>query len=848
MRGKGRAVTKIPPPSHAPRINGAAALQAFENDFRNAAAAAGVDLPSKLRLDGRPQRYKAHAKDDKRSMSFIGHADGVPNASVYDMRKDSSKPVFTFKGRAPDGMDAAAIAKEAAASKAKREADDAERQANAAAEAERLSATLPLADPNHPYLKAKGIEPPDGIRQQGNELFIPIERDGKPVGGEFIGPDSSKRVLTGTDKAGGCFLFGAIAKGRVLYIAESFSTGATIHKATGCPVLATFGAGNLLAVAKAHEGAPCEIVISSDDDWTKPGNPGRTYAREAAIAIGAKLAMPDFSGCADREDGDTDFNDLARIRGLDAVRECLDRAERVEQMPGVKDDAQESREWPEPGEIEAPLHPVDKFDAEALLPESVRPYVVDASWRMPCAVDYIAASLIVAAGAVIGARAGIKPKRRDDWVVVPNLWGGVVGDPSQKKSPAISEGMKPLGKLIARAIAEHEKATGEQSIVKLIRDAQKENIEGKLKKAVKGGKNGDLTALTKELKEFIKTDDPEPILRRYRTNDATVEKLGEMLRDNPNGLLALRDELVGLLASWDKSGHENDRQFFLESWNGTDSFDTDRIGRGSILIPNLCLSVFGGIQPDKLTGYLEQASNALANDGMLQRFQVLVYPDPVKWEWRDAIPDKVARELVNDVFEKLDDFDPVEWGADPANEFVKFPYFRFDDEAQETYIRFSGELHRSIERESNPLIKQHLAKYEKLFPALALVLHLMDCAASGKQGPVTKAAAVSAAAWCQYLETHARRCYGLIADEGLRAAQALAKHLSSGNLPKGFDLGSFTARDVRRNQWRYLTTDELIKAALDWLEDEGWIRQKPGARKSGRPTVRYELNPRVRGA
>jgi hypothetical protein len=39
---------------------------------------------------------------------------------------------------------------------------------------------------------------------------------------------------------------------------------------------------------------------------------------------------------------------------------------------------------------------------------------------------------------VIGARCAIKPKRRDDWIVTPNLFGGVVGDPSSKKTPAIN--------------------------------------------------------------------------------------------------------------------------------------------------------------------------------------------------------------------------------------------------------------------------------------------------------------------------------------------------------------------------------------------------------------------------
>jgi hypothetical protein len=100
-----------------------------------------------------------------------------------------------------------------------------------------------------------------------------------------------------------------------------------------------------------------------------------------------------------------------------------------------------------------------------------------------------------------------------------------------------------------------------------------------------------------------------------------------------------------------------------------------------------------------------------------------------------------------------------------------------------------------------------------------------------------------AAAWCEYLEAHARRCYGLLTDDGLRAAQALADKVRQGKLPDGF-----TARHVRRSQWRYLTRDEAIQAALDWLEDESWLRADqvggtgPG---TGRRTWRYFINPKA---
>ena len=184
------------------------------------------------------------------------------------------------------------------------------------------------------------------------------------------------------------------------------------------------------------------------------------------------------------------------------------------------------------------------------------------------------------------------------------------------------------------------------------------------------------------------------------------------------------------------------------------------------------------------------------------------------------------------------------WGAAPVDDFAKFPYFRFDEAAQEIFIEWSGDLHRArLPAEDHPIIAQHLAKFDKLFPALALILHLTDCAASGQRGPVTAEAALRAAAWCDYLEAHARRCYGLLTDDGLRAAQALADKVRQGKLIDGF-----TARDVRRNQWRNITSDEAVQAALDWLEDEGWLRADevggagPG---TGRRTWRYFINPKT---
>lgn len=584
--------------------------------------------------------------------------------------------------------------------------------------------------------------------------------------------------------------------------------------------------------------------------WPDNDEPGLRYAEAASKALralGCAVSVVDVAALNLPPKGDAvdwlaafPLATAADIAALPIVG-MLHAANRSATAAGTEP---APAEWPDPKPIQSPLHPVPAFDAETLLPEALRGWIMDEADRMPCPPDFIAVAVLTALGSIIGARCAIKPKSRDSWLIVPNLWGGIVGLPSAKKSPAIGVALKPLDRLIAQAMEAHQAELEAFDADKTVFEAKKDAIEARIKAAAKDAKKGDLDSIAQELMDHRQQAPGAPVLRRYKSNDTTVEKLGELLRENQAGLLVLRDELVGLIASWEREGREGERAFYLEAWNGNTSFDTDRIGRGSIFIPNLCVSIFGGIQPDKLTGYLEQAANALANDGMLQRFQLLVFPDHRDWEWRDRMPNKQARDRAFAVFEALAGFDPEGWGAAPADDITKFPHFGFDEAAQKIFVEWSGDLHRlKLLAEDHPIIAQHLAKYDKLFPALALILHLVDCAATGQRGPVSAAAALRAAAWCDYLEAHARRCYGLLIDDGLRAAQALAAKVRQGRLPEGF-----TARDVRRNQWRNLTTDEAVQAALDWLEDEDWLRAEevggtgPG---SGRRTLRYFINPKA---
>src|SRR6185437_9035707 len=86
---------------------------------------------------------------------------------------------------------------------------------------------------------------------------------------------------------------------------------------------------------------------------------------------------------------------------------------------------------------------------------------------------------------------------------------------------------------------------------------------------------------------------------------------------------------------------------------------------------------------------------------------------------------------------------------------------------------------------------------------------------------ITLEHARQAAAWCEYLETHARRVYSCIVTPQLRAARELAGKIKQRKI--GAD-GFFSCRDVYLKGWSGLDSPALVKSAMEVLQDGGWVR------------------------
>ena len=302
-------------------------------------------------------------------------------------------------------------------------------------------------------------------------------------------------------------------------------------------------------------------------------------------------------------------------------------------------------------------------------------------------------------------------------------------------------------------------------------------------------------------------------------------------------MLILCDEVIGFLKSLDREGHEADRAFYLTAWNGNSRYTYDRIGRGTVDIEAAIVSFVGAIQPGVLHDYLRHAvAGGAGDDGLVQRFQMSVYPDmPGEWHNVDRPPAIDARNAAYDALRRLDELVPGAVGEPDPHDPNGLPFLRFDEKAQRVFDAWRECLENRIRGDvEHPAMEAHLAKYRSLAPALALIIHLTE----GGRGPVTASAAKRATQWADYLESHARRIYAGVTEAPAVAARSLARRILNVELEDGF-----TARDVYGRCWSGLDRDQT-QAAIDVLLALHWIEERVEP-TAGKPRVRYFINPKL---
>ena len=242
---------------------------------------------------------------------YVLFPDGIASGCFGSWKAGSS---HTWSSREPANLlEAEQVRQRIEQARRQREAEQHQRQQQAADYAARLWRDARRADPGHPYLAGKGCRP-HTLRQRGDVLLVPLYHGGELVNLQRIGADGHKRFLSG-GRVKGCYSpLGIIAAGQPLYLCEGWATGATLHAETGHPVACAMNAGNLLEAGRHLQRRHPEavLIVAGDDDRQTEGNPGKTAAIVAAAGLGCGLILPPWP--ADAPPHLSDFNDLRQWR------------------------------------------------------------------------------------------------------------------------------------------------------------------------------------------------------------------------------------------------------------------------------------------------------------------------------------------------------------------------------------------------------------------------------------------------------------------------------------------------------------------------------------------------------
>ncbi|MHB8389153.1 MAG: toprim domain-containing protein [Acidobacteriaceae bacterium] len=315
--------------------------------FRTAIHRAGLHPPEVIEPDGKLHRFASNGTRGDDAGWYVFHDGTHPAGAFGNWRTGTSETWRAPIRRTLTPAEEAAHRTQSETMRRARTAAEAQRKAKARKQAAVLWTTAIPARADHPYLVRQRVSPVATLREIDGRAatailgYTPKSR-GKSLTGrllvapvkigttlstlELIDETGRKSALYGGAKAGGFWAAQPLPEGdgHLLLIGEGVATVLSATEATGHPGIAALSRSNLHAVAKVmRQRYPAtRLVILADLGH------GEEDARAAAQSVGGVLAVPDFG--ADPPHGATDFNDLHKAQGLEAVR----RAVAAAQAPG----------------------------------------------------------------------------------------------------------------------------------------------------------------------------------------------------------------------------------------------------------------------------------------------------------------------------------------------------------------------------------------------------------------------------------------------------------------------------------------------------------------------------------
>jgi hypothetical protein len=465
------------------------------------------------------------------------------------------------------------------------------------------------------------------------------------------------------------------------------------------------------------------------------------------------------------------------------------------------------------------------------LPADVVPHVIecvarDQAMRLGVEAGACAAALLTAIGSLVPAGNQMQMRQHDpDWRVKPILWTALIGEPGTNKTAIVSYATRA-------AISLETKWAKEYAADRHAHDLTIATEQSPKAKAAAAKAAAPESPLSKSPEDWL-DGAREPVMRRKIVQDATTEKLCEILSKNPDGLLFTADELAGLFGGMDayRATAGKDRPLWLAAKEGG-PYTVDRRSRDILRVENLAISVLGGIQPSKI----KALGAGLAEDGMLQRFLMVMVKRHRIGE--DVASNKKYAEALEQIAAAIVESERRGvFKFTPEGDREK----RILEEFQQTEINRPG---------APPALRQWLDKTPNEFGRLALVFHFIEWhgspdSLSGDNLPVMVSGATARRArrfLMEFAYSHAR-----VFHQSVIGGSSFAEHIAwIGGHILAHGLSVVTLRDIYRNYgpFKQAETRHSLLDIMQAMETEDWLIPLPGRHDNGRPT-RWTVNSAV---
>lgn len=426
--------------------------------------------------------------------------------------------------------------------------------------------------------------------------------------------------------------------------------------------------------------------------------------------------------------------------------------------------------------------------------EDVPPSIgeVVSTWARSAGYDVSGAlvAAVTTAASVIDDRYRLWVRPESDWSVSGRQWSFLCGPPSAGKTPAINAMTKRLK-------AMHSEL----------------NFQWEMRNQ---GRN---------------KDEKDPVPALY-TNDANVPALSDVLRANERGVMMVTNEFaswVGAIDSGDRGDAVKNRGDWLQLRDGG-AYQINRIGRGSVYVPNWGVSVLAACTPDGLAKQMKQ----MPEDGLIQRFVPCILAKPTEEPQGDS------RGTLSTWGQWL------EW-AYKVTTCQHTVYVNLSEEARAMFDaedRSIKELQKATE-DFAPSYASHLGKHPGMLAEVALVFHVFS-PSPGSQVPSNVLSAEVMACAIRYMRKvrrHANTLYQSIlsASPAFELARALARSIVAAEVPmttvSRADMSAMCS-DFRKSD------DRLRREAVQLLEDADWLEANTRGTYGGWPRE-YQVHPQV---